>query len=62
MSSEDGIPLINCFSVSLSYGLAPHSKPKLTGPLIILFSEEVTVIIRSAYEKRLYIGSSKIQF
>ena len=36
MSSEDGdgVSPLNCFPVSLPYGLAPHSKPNLTGPPI----------------------------
>ena len=34
MSSEDGVSPLNCFPVSFPYGLAPHSKPNLTGPPI----------------------------
>ena len=70
MSSEDGVPPINCFSVSLPYGLAPHSRPNLTVPPVhpkklspsVVLNEEVTMTIQSAYKKGFYMGCSKNQF
>ena len=34
MSNEDGVPPLNCISVSLPFGLAPIQKPNLTIPTI----------------------------